>query len=200
MPIKFQNLMPLMKWLWVFLVVIFPVLSNAQICKPESIPATTPVFQFKNNGDGTVTDTKTGLMWKRCGEGQVWNSVTDGCDGSIVGYTWKAALEQVQAINNMGGFAGYTDWHLPNVKELQSIVERQCYSPAINLTIFPNTSNTFWTSSIILGYGSRYQASIIEFSNGDGGSWHLDKDKDNYHFGSIAVRLVREIKESNSID
>lgn len=63
---------------------------------------------FQDNGDGTITDTATGLMWSR--------------DDSGYGMIWKDALAwSVQ--KNTGSYLGYTDWRLPNVKELQSIID-----------------------------------------------------------------------------
>ncbi len=123
---------------------LLPVIGYAQTCKTGSIPATTPATQFTDHGDGTVTDNKTGLMWKKCVEGQ--DLLT--CSGSAASYNWKDALEQAQTVNG-SGFAGYTDWRVPNIKELASIVEEQCYAPAINLAVFPNTDQYawFWSAS-----------------------------------------------------
>jgi len=61
-----------------------------------------------DNGDGTVSDQATGLMW----------SQTD----SDVGMDWEAALAYIQALNDQN-YLGYSDWRLPNAKELQSIVD-----------------------------------------------------------------------------
>jgi hypothetical protein len=126
-----------------------PVTGIAQTCQTSSIPATTPTNQFTNHGDGTVTDTKTGLMWKKCNEGKVWDSETGGCNGHSAYYQWKAALERAQTVNTTGGFAGQTDWRIPNINELRSITERQCYNPAINLAVFPvmEEYSVYWSSS-----------------------------------------------------
>ena len=125
--------------------VILPLISVAQICQTTTIPATTPTARFTNNGNGTVTDKKTGLMWKQCSEGL---SGMDCTVGVAKTETWWVALQYTQTVNTTSGFAGFSDWRLPNIKELRSIVERQCHSPAINLTIFPNTAaDYFWSSS-----------------------------------------------------
>jgi len=96
-----------------------------------------------------VTDTKTGLMWAQCSEGQ--STTSTACDtGSVTNsYTWQQALQQAETLNNSGGFASYTDWRLPNRNELLSLVEYQCYTPAINENLFPNTPSTdgYWSSS-----------------------------------------------------
>ncbi|OQX11938.1 MAG: hypothetical protein BWK73_16215 [Thiothrix lacustris] len=162
------------------LLALLPLVSNAQTCKPESIPATTPDSQLRDNGDGTVTDTKTGLMWKQCAEGR---SDVGCATGTPQTSTWQAALAQVQTVNASGGFAGYTDWRLPNIKELRSIVERQCYYPAINLTRFPNTSITaFWSSSPDV-YSDSDLARLVSFYDGN----------DNWagRSNDFQIRLVR---------
>ncbi len=158
---------------------LLPVVAFAQTCQTANIPATMPTNRFTINKNGTVSDTKTGLMWKTCSEGQ---SGTDCSGGSAATYTWQLALQQAQTVNNGSGFAGYSDWRVPNVKELVSITEKQCYDPAINLTVFPNTpSNRFWSSSPY-AYSSNY-AWIVDF---DYGSSDYD-----YKVNSGNVRLVR---------
>ena len=123
--------------------------AQAQTCHPESIPASTPDSQLQDNGDGTITDLKTGLMWKQCLEGQ---SGSDCASGSVGTWSWQQALQRVQTVNSSGGFAGFSDWRLPNIKELSSLVELQCQDPAINLTRFPNTSSGgVWSSSAVAG-------------------------------------------------
>ncbi len=63
---------------------------------------------FTDNEDGTITDNATGLMWSQ--------------DDSKSGLNWQEALEWVNQ-KNESNFLGYSDWRLPNVKELQSIVD-----------------------------------------------------------------------------
>ena len=63
------------------------------------------VNDFADNGDGTVTDHATGLMWQQTDSGS--------------GMDWEAALAYAESATT----AGYDDWRLPNVKELQSIVD-----------------------------------------------------------------------------
>lgn len=108
------------------------------------IPTTTTTSNFVDNGDGTVLHKSTGLIWKRCAEGDTWNGVTCsyGRSGNL---NWPEALAAAQNST----FAGFSDWRLPNLNELSSIVDLECYGPAINVEIFPNTISTdFWTSSL----------------------------------------------------
>lgn len=60
---------------------------------------------FVNNGDGTITDKATGLMWMKSDSKSTKN--------------WKEALAYAESLN----YAGHTDWRLPNAKELQSIID-----------------------------------------------------------------------------
>ena len=147
------------------LLAVLPLVANAQTCQPGSIPATTPTSQFTDNSDGTVTDNKTGLMWKKCAEGQ--DMLT--CSGSSMNFNWQAALQHAQDMN--GGTTGnnlaYNDWRVPNIKELASIMEEQCYYPAINAAVFPNTPTVwFWSASSDASSG--YRARGIDFYRGNG--------------------------------
>ncbi|MGD9117831.1 MAG: DUF1566 domain-containing protein [Dehalococcoidia bacterium] len=63
---------------------------------------------FVDNGDGTITDEATGLMWAQSDSGE--------------GMTWEEALAWVQE-RNEENYLGYSDWRLPNAKELQSLVD-----------------------------------------------------------------------------
>lgn len=143
----------------------------AQTCRSESeIPATTPTSAFNDNGDGTLTDTRTGLMWMKCPLGQ---SGSDCATGSANTYTWDQAL---QAPNGFS-YAGYSDWRVPNIKELRSIIEEQCFDPAINLAIFPATPSTyFWSSSPNAGNSS--YAWFVDFGVDIGGGIALFYDRD----------------------
>ena len=61
--------------------------------------------QFVDNGDGTISDLATRLMWQKADDGTARD--------------WKSALEYSEKLE----FAGYSDWRLPNAKELHSIVD-----------------------------------------------------------------------------
>lgn len=98
---------------------------------------------FKDNGDGTVSDLATGFMWMQ--------------QDSLEGMDWSSALQWCEN-SNVGDF---TDWHLPNAKELHSIVDytrapvttgSAAIDPIFNISTIINENNEqdwpyFWTST-----------------------------------------------------
>jgi hypothetical protein len=151
----------------------------------SAIPQTTPNSQLVDNDNGTITDTATGLIWKKCSEGQ--NNDT-ACTGSATWFTWDKALQAAETLNSSGGFAGKTDWRLPNIKELLSLVEEACSHPSINSVRFPNTeastftaSSRFWSASA--GAGNSTSAWDVSFYDG--------YSNYNSRKSSYRVRLVR---------
>ena len=95
--------------------------------------------KYVDNGDGTITDIATGLMWRKADSGTTMN--------------WKEALSYAENLK----YAGYDDWRLPNAKELQSIVDytrapdaldpayqSAAIDPIFDLT---QTESWFWTST-----------------------------------------------------
>lgn len=115
--------------------------------------------------DGTIYDKKSGLMWKQCTEGNVGAQCSQTSSplfvtASVTGTYLANWLKNVNDNPSTLG-AGFSDWRIPTVKELASLVDR-CITPpstpAINTTIFPaskpmsyisstvnaNDINTFW--------------------------------------------------------
>ena len=106
---------------------------------------------YTDNGDGTVTDNRTGLMWLKYA-----NNYNSGA-----AQTWEAALSGCESFS----YAGYSDWRLPNVRELESIVDAGEQNPAINTTYFLNTeSSQYWTSTTYVPDTS--YAWLVYFYNG----------------------------------
>jgi hypothetical protein len=104
---------------------------------------------FIDNGDGTISDTSTGLMWQK--------ATAPGT------YTWEQALTYCENLTLPAG--GYSDWRLPNRNELQSIVDYSRYNPAIDTTYFPGTvAENYWSSTTDAN-DTRY-AWVVRFSYG----------------------------------
>ncbi|MDD5016352.1 MAG: DUF1566 domain-containing protein [Atribacterota bacterium] len=203
---------------------------------------------YVNNGDGTITDSNTKLMWIKQPEliipgasviasnqvqvahgnwvtshayvvGDLVSSAggdaapfyvcivahtsgtfaTDLAAGKWVLTVWTASAanlttpqsmvwdstmgspDALSACDNLT-YAGYTDWRLPNVKELQSIVNYQNVGPAINTTYFPNAqSDYYWSSTTYAGYS--VYAWLVYFNDGN-----VSFD---YKFNPYQVRCVR---------
>lgn len=140
--------------------------AAAQVCKTNTIQESINPEQMINNGDGTVTDAETGLVWMQCSLGQTWTE--NGCSGSPTDYQWDEALQAAAQFNGNGGLAEHTDWRVPTIKELGSLVEHQCVQPAINLTHFPDTpSATYFTSTVkVDSSGNVRGGRYIDFETG----------------------------------
>jgi Protein of unknown function (DUF1566) len=132
---------------------------------------------FTVSADGQeVTDTKTGLIWRRCAEGMTASG--GACAGTASTFTHEAALTRASTQVTATGVA----WRLPNVKELTSIADKTRSNPAIDTTAFPATpASYFWSSSPYVGNAS--YAWGVSFSNG-----YVDYDYRSY---PGYVRLVR---------
>ncbi|MFC1893897.1 DUF1566 domain-containing protein [Chloroflexota bacterium] len=92
---------------------------------------------FLDNEDGTVTDSATGLMWMRVDSGTF--NVGDDGRGEL---NWEHALAWAENLE----YAGYSDWRLPDAKELQSIVD---YTRSPDTTSSAAINPIFSTTSII---------------------------------------------------
>lgn len=92
-----------------------------------------------NRQDGTVRDVINGITWQICSVGQTYNPDENQCDGTPAHFeTWQDALNTSSA-----------DFILPNIKQLDTLVERSCIEPAIITTAFPGTpeSALYWTNT-----------------------------------------------------
>jgi hypothetical protein len=106
-------------------------IATAQTCNPNAESS----FTSWTNGGPTITDNTTGLIWQRCAIGQSWTG--SSCSGAATTQAWSAAVS--------GALPG---WRLPNVKELESMVERRCATPAVDIGAFPQApAVSFWSST-----------------------------------------------------
>ena len=94
--------------------------------------------RFVDNKDGTVSDTCTGLMWQK----DTADVNGDGQSTSQDTIRWCEALAYCENLS----FAGHDDWRLPNVLELQSIVDYGRFFPSID-PVFGALSSFYWSST-----------------------------------------------------
>ncbi|MDD3517914.1 MAG: DUF1566 domain-containing protein [Chromatiales bacterium] len=162
-------------------------LPAAAACNEESIAWDTgEPGRYVEHGNGSVTDTVTGLMWKKCSEGMTWAPGSESCDDTPSGYDWLGAHRRATAVNAVeeGENYGHQDWRLPNVKELASLVELACHDPAINESVFDDvTAGSYWSSSTSVDY-----AGAAWYVNFGGGSISAESKE----VGTLFVRLVRD--------
>ena len=124
-------------WVMFFLLTIQD--SIAQTCN-RYIDPSTPISEFIDHKNGTITHIRTGLMWKKCFEGEYGVYCNEG---EAVLMHWKQALEYAESHS----FGGYSDWRLPNIKELASISEVSCTKPAVNAFVFSDSGRLAWSST-----------------------------------------------------
>jgi hypothetical protein len=137
------------------------------------------VNAFTDNGDGTITDSATGLMWAQDDSGA---DVPEGLN-------WEEALAYVAELN-AAGHLGFSDWRLPNAKELQSIVDYDrspdttdsaAIDPAFNATPITGEAGEpdyafYWSSTTHVNWTNREGAAgaYVSFGRALGymdGSW-----------------------------
>jgi len=83
------------------------------------------VPHYVNNGDGTIADMVTGLMWKQ--------SPDNNCDG-IINYDDKVSYSAAVARAEGYQLGGHSDWRLPTIKELYSLIEFSGFDPNVEAT------------------------------------------------------------------
>ena len=127
-----------------------------------------PDPRFADRGNGTVSDNLTGIMWsKDAGLMKTRNpdNDTDGTagDGAI---TWQHALDYIKRLNREN-YLGHTDWRLPNVNELESLMNVEHYNPALpQRHPFTNVRlDYYWSSTYSADYTD--QAWLVGMAGGD---------------------------------
>jgi len=138
---------------------------------------------FVDNGDGTITDRATGLMWQKSGSSRTKR--------------WKQAQIYIKRLNK-DQFAGYSDWRLPTIEELASLVEREKVNGVHIEPVFDSKQKTCWSAdynptSIIRRSG--FEGWIVKFSEGViiQTLWSLERYH-GYEHTSWYVRAVRSVK------
>jgi hypothetical protein len=88
--------------------------------------------RFLDNGDGTITDNLTQLIWQKV--------------PNLNSLTWEQALQYSENLS----LAGQIDWRLPNIKEIQSLTDYDQINPSINSLVFNGIGiHNYWSSTTL---------------------------------------------------
>jgi len=130
--------------------------------------------RYIDNGNGTVTDKKTGLTWMRCLVGQFWYN--GACNGN-----YEAYYQESEVTGMTSTFAGYSDWRVPKIRELLSIIDKYTFT-GFDPILFPNLMEFMWS------------ATRGTFSGGSGAFdqlWTVDNGFEGSTAGGGHIQLVR---------
>ena len=183
------------------------------------------VRAYTDNADGTITDNNTELMWEK-------KDQSGGIHDWSNTYTWTASLDTTNdmdgtittvflaGLNGGGGYAGHTDWRIPNAHELQSIANYQNSAPAVGVefnngcapgctvltcscTIFDTDMGTtdeakatdrfYWSSTTYQRPGETNEAWVVNFEGGIVNRRHKGTDPAG-PLGNDLPRHVRAVR------
>lgn len=117
-------------------------------CVRHTATGTGVAEPYADNGDGTVTDNRTGLMWQK----------TEGA----AAINWEDSFGYASTLR----LGGYDDWRMPNIKELRSLHTDYRVRPSIDTLYFPDTAMAiFWSSTTQVGQNGA-TAWTLDFTNG----------------------------------
>jgi hypothetical protein len=144
---------------------------------------------YVDNGNGTITDTSTGLMWEKMADEFSIHRYTDT-------YTWTDAYSvKIAALNAGSGFAGYTDWRLPNLNELESIRDLGAWNPSVSSAFDANGSLGCSILTCSLTIPSFFWSSSSQQSDPDDFAYAVD-----FYIGEVlgelktAMHVVRAVR------
>lgn len=132
---------------WLLVAGALPARSEA----PAESAAAAASARYHDNGDGTVLDRSTGLVWEKKVDGAgCLHCVGDQYDWNDAMSDWLAELNG--PTKTMGpktpGLAGHSDWRLPTVDELAGITDCTAGPSCLDTTFGPNDADGYWTGSV----------------------------------------------------
>jgi hypothetical protein len=137
---------------------------------------------FVDNGDGTITDRTTGLMWEK--------------GGSSTAMRYWSAKRYVSRLNKEN-FSGYQDWRIPTTEELASLLERDLNNRGLHIApIFDRKQKMSWSSDRTIGPHPVVTVNnVIDFSDGSIDLTKISSSTANIgHEDQCFIRAVRSIK------
>ncbi|MEO6423687.1 MAG: DUF1566 domain-containing protein [Candidatus Nitrotoga sp.] len=152
-----------------------PANGVAESGDPEALTQTRYIISTDGN---EVTDSNTGLIWRRCAEGMKF--ITNSCSGMATAFS----SDQAQSWAKNEALTSGKPWRLPSLKELSSIVDSCRCNPAIDTAAFPGTPGSpFWSAPPAEGEPSYAWGVNFDYGYVDYGSEH--------NSAGYRVRLVR---------
>ncbi|MFZ4538263.1 DUF1566 domain-containing protein [Propionivibrio sp.] len=132
---KFNKSMQLAAYL-ILLMGILPIAASAQ------------PYTISTDGSEVTENTKlyTGLIWRRCAEGMVFEGGT--CTGEARRFNYEQALQHAKSESSRTGIA----WRVPDKLELASIIDKSRKNPYIDPSVFPAAKQSFWSSTPSISY------------------------------------------------
>lgn len=152
----------------------------------DAVTQTGVAHRYIDNRDGTISDASTGLMWERKDQG---GGIND--EGNV--YTWSDAVTLFITGLNNARFAGHSDWRVPNLNELLSIVDYGTWAPAIDAVFNTNCTPSCMVTPCSCTKGEFYWSSttyqprpsdVWGVTFGDGGMNTLWKS-DTFHIRAV---------------
>jgi hypothetical protein len=135
------------------------------------------VNDFVDNGDGTVTDLATGLMWEKQGTSSIMY--------------WHQAQRYVSKLNKRR-FVGHSDWRIPTTEELVSLLECNRNNKGLHIdSLFEGGQKECWSSDqAVRDHIDTYSNRVVDFSDG---STRNRWAKHIMRFDRASVRAVRTV-------
>jgi tetratricopeptide (TPR) repeat protein len=139
---------------------------------------------FVDNGDGTITDRTTGLVWEK--------------GGSSTAMRYRSAKRYVSRLNKKRS-GGYNDWRIPTTEELASLLERDRNNRELYIApLFDGGQKAYWTSDTVPTASNwSTRNNVIDFSKGTIDSTNSESGVSNtigFEEGQCFIRAVRSIK------
>jgi hypothetical protein len=156
----------------------------------------TDCVRFVDNGDGTISDNRTGLMWEKKSDD---GSIHDWEDS----YTWSSGapfdpdgtvFTEFLATLNDTAFAGHSDWRLPTIEELQDLVDYERNDPAIDMVFHSNCEPGCTVTTCGCTLSANYWSSTNFLSNPNNALTVIFRNglvAFNFKSGGHSVRAVR---------
>jgi len=152
-------------------------------------PALAP--RFVDNDDGTITDKQTGLMWEKkvdsggihnVGNVYSWTAVGfpvfgTAPDGTLYTVFLPTLNNDTTSDPSQVGLAGHTDWRIPNIVELQTILDCTQGIPCIDPVFGPTAASLYWSStshtSTIIAWQVNFLNGVIHDTSSKSGSYRV---------------------------